>query len=70
MSVGISASQLRPFDYEQTFAVADRALYAAKAAGRNCVGIADDGDPGTIRAPGEPGPSSGSRCEKLAGSGS
>lgn len=46
MSFGVSASQPSSFDYEQTFEVADRALYAAKAAGRNCVRIAHDVDPG------------------------
>jgi len=46
MSFGVSASRPSCFDYEQSFEVADRALYAAKAAGRNCVRIAHDVDPG------------------------
>jgi diguanylate cyclase (GGDEF)-like protein len=38
MSFGVGASQRgEPFDYEAVFANADAALYAAKAAGRDCV---------------------------------
>jgi diguanylate cyclase (GGDEF)-like protein len=37
MSFGVSAAPAGSFDYEQVFAAADRALYGAKAAGRNCV---------------------------------
>jgi diguanylate cyclase (GGDEF)-like protein len=38
MSFGVSASTPgTPFDYEAVFAEADASLYAAKAAGRNCV---------------------------------
>jgi diguanylate cyclase (GGDEF)-like protein len=44
MSFGVSASQPSAFDYEHVFEAADRALYAAKAAGRNCVRVA--GAPG------------------------
>ena len=32
------------FDYERVFAAADQALYEAKAAGRNCVRVADGAD--------------------------
>ena len=45
MSFGVSASPRSAFDYEQTFELADRALYAAKAAGRNCVRVAAVTDP-------------------------
>ena len=45
MSFGVSASPRTAFDYEQTFDLADRALYAAKAAGRNCVRVAAVTDP-------------------------
>ena len=38
MSFGVSASDDEaPFEYAKVFAAADQALYAAKAAGRNCV---------------------------------
>ncbi len=37
MSFGVSASASGPFDYQEVFAAADQALYAAKAAGGNCV---------------------------------
>jgi diguanylate cyclase (GGDEF)-like protein len=40
MSFGVSASQPTSFDYDHVFEAADRALYAAKAAGRNCVHVA------------------------------
>jgi diguanylate cyclase (GGDEF)-like protein len=40
MSFGVSASEPSAFDYDQVFEVADQALYAAKAAGRNCVRVA------------------------------
>jgi diguanylate cyclase (GGDEF)-like protein len=40
MSFGVSASQPSSFDYEHVFEAADQALYAAKAAGRNCVRVA------------------------------
>ena len=45
MSFGVCASSPGGFDYEATFAGADRALYAAKAAGRNrvCVHRVDAG---------------------------
>jgi diguanylate cyclase (GGDEF)-like protein len=46
MSFGVSASSPSSFDYEHAFEVADQALYAAKAAGRNCVRIAGDVDYG------------------------
>jgi diguanylate cyclase (GGDEF)-like protein len=36
-SFGVSASQPSSFDYDHVFQAADRALYAAKASGRNCV---------------------------------
>lgn len=45
MSFGVSASPRSAFDYEQTFELADRALYAAKAAGRDCVRVAAVTDP-------------------------
>ena len=41
-SFGVSASVPGHFDYEAVFAVADRALYAAKAAGRNTVRSSSD----------------------------
>jgi diguanylate cyclase (GGDEF)-like protein len=44
MSFGVSASQPSSFDYDGVFASADRALYAAKAAGRNCVRVAGQPD--------------------------
>ena len=44
MSFGVSASQPSEFDYDHVFEAADRALYAAKAAGRNCVRVADGAD--------------------------
>ena len=37
MSFGVSASAPGSFDYAEVFRAADEALYAAKAAGRNCV---------------------------------
>jgi diguanylate cyclase (GGDEF)-like protein len=40
MSFGVSASQPSSFDYAHVFEAADQALYAAKAAGRNCVRVA------------------------------
>jgi diguanylate cyclase (GGDEF)-like protein len=40
MSFGVSASGPRSFDYERVFEAADQALYAAKAAGRDCVRVA------------------------------
>jgi diguanylate cyclase (GGDEF)-like protein len=40
MSFGVSASEPGTFDYDRTFATADRALYEAKAAGRNRVHVA------------------------------
>ena len=48
MSFGVSASQPSSFDYDRAFEAADHALYAAKAAGRNCVrvdGAADVSSP-------------------------
>jgi diguanylate cyclase (GGDEF)-like protein len=39
MSLGVSASPPSSFDYDQVFEAADQALYAAKAAGRNCVRV-------------------------------
>lgn len=45
MSFGVSASQPSSFDYEHAFEVADQALYAAKAAGRNRVRVSGDVDP-------------------------
>lgn len=44
MSFGVSASEPSRFDYEETFEAADQALYAAKAAGRNCVRAAGGSD--------------------------
>lgn len=41
ISVGICADDARPFTASELFAEADRALYAAKAAGRNCIRIAN-----------------------------
>lgn len=44
MSLGVSASSSGAFDYGAVFAAADRALYAAKDAGGNCVrgAVADE----------------------------
>ncbi|MHB8490780.1 MAG: GGDEF domain-containing protein [Solirubrobacteraceae bacterium] len=42
MSFGVSASGAGEFDYATLFALADKALYAAKNGGRNCVCVADD----------------------------
>jgi diguanylate cyclase (GGDEF)-like protein len=55
-SFGVSASPPSAFDYDHVFEAADRALYAAKAAGRNCVRTAatsqDDSEPpGLPRSP-------------------
>jgi diguanylate cyclase (GGDEF)-like protein len=44
MSFGVSASSPRSFDYEHAFEAADQALYAAKAAGRDRVCVADTPD--------------------------
>ena len=44
MSFGVSASEPRCFDYANVFEAADRALYAAKAAGRNRVHISGSSD--------------------------
>jgi diguanylate cyclase (GGDEF)-like protein len=53
MSFGVSASDPSRFDYAQTFNAADRALYEAKAAGRNCVRVAGEApDPGAPPAGG------------------
>ena len=43
MSLGVSASTIGEFDYREVFAAADRALYMAKRAGRNCVRVLVDG---------------------------
>jgi diguanylate cyclase (GGDEF)-like protein len=40
MSFGVSASEPSQFLYDEVFEQADQALYAAKAAGRNCVRVA------------------------------
>ena len=56
MSFGVSASEASRFDYDEVFEAADRALYAAKAAGRNCVRIAGGPPDPSPPAPGEPGP--------------
>jgi diguanylate cyclase (GGDEF)-like protein len=56
MSFGVSASPPSSFDYDRVFAAADHALYAAKAAGRNCVridGAADVSSP-PLQAPQSP----------------
>lgn len=45
MSFGVSASSSGAFDYSAVFAAADRALYAAKAAGGNCVRVAPADEP-------------------------
>lgn len=41
LSVGICAGEGKPFTASELFAEADRALYAAKAAGRNCIRLAN-----------------------------
>jgi diguanylate cyclase (GGDEF)-like protein len=46
VSFGVSASPPSSFDYDHVFEVADRALYAAKASGRNCVRVAGASDLG------------------------
>lgn len=51
MSFGVSASASGPFDYNVVFAAADQALYAAKAAGGNCVRVAHFSAPGAPAAP-------------------
>lgn len=51
MSFGVSASAPSSFDYDHVFRAADQALYAAKAAGRNCVRVA--GHPDTVLRPGD-----------------
>jgi diguanylate cyclase (GGDEF)-like protein len=51
MSFGAGACQPGAFDYERTFAAADRALYDAKAAGRNCVRLADTADEPAVSPP-------------------
>jgi diguanylate cyclase (GGDEF)-like protein len=43
---GVSASQPSSFDYDHVFEAADRALYEAKASGRNCVRVAVGSDMG------------------------
>lgn len=48
MSFGVAASPPGQFDYEQVFAAADRALYDAKAAGRDRVVVADDHRPASV----------------------
>jgi diguanylate cyclase (GGDEF)-like protein len=45
-SFGVCASQPSSFDYENVFEAADRALYLAKASGRNCVRVAGTPDVG------------------------
>ena len=42
MSFGVNASDGRSFDFDVLLAEADAALYAAKAAGRNCTRVAAD----------------------------
>lgn len=49
-SFGVSASLPGSFDYEAVFAVADRELYAAKAAGRNTVRASGLFDPVALTA--------------------
>jgi diguanylate cyclase (GGDEF)-like protein len=44
MSFGVSASPPSSFDYDDVFEAADQALYTAKAAGRNCVRVAEAPD--------------------------
>ena len=45
MSLGVSASSSDAFDYSTVFAAADRALYAAKSAGGNCIRVAPADEP-------------------------
>jgi hypothetical protein len=62
MSFGVSASQPSVFDYADVFEASDRALYAAKAAGRNCVRVAGGGPAASLgppEGPGRPGLSQG-----------
>ena len=54
MSFGVGAAAAGSFNYEQVFAAADRALYEAKAAGRNCVRYAADESLPTPRMPSRP----------------
>jgi diguanylate cyclase (GGDEF)-like protein len=53
MSFGVSASQPSVFDYDHVFEASDRALYAAKAAGRNCGRVAGGPD-ASLLPPEEP----------------
>jgi diguanylate cyclase (GGDEF)-like protein len=50
VSFGVSASEDSWFDYEEVFEAADRALYPAKASGRNCVRVAAPSEPRHVRA--------------------
>jgi diguanylate cyclase (GGDEF)-like protein len=56
LSVGVAAGTGDVIDYDELYPRADRALYAAKAAGRNRVAVAGETEPPVVLMPGGSAP--------------